>query len=470
MSFETSHQRAGDRLPKGGRVLVLGAGESGISAARLLHSEGHDVTLADFQLHPAHTNEGLREIASSGVRVVFGADCIRADDLSSFAYGVVSPGVDSTVGPVRSLVAGGLTLVSEIELAWLRAQRPCVAVTGTNGKTTTTQIIELMLNACGKRTRASGNIGPSFSRQILSGEALDYDTLEVSSFQLETIHRFHPKGVVWTNFAEDHLDRYPDMGAYRRAKLRIFENLTEEDFAVVNLRDALPELRCEKITFSAYVGGGDFDLKDGAIRYRGEKLLEASRIRLRGAHNIENMMAALGVGLGLGLDLSACAEAIATYCPQPHRCELIATVNDVEYVNDSKATNLDSVEKALLSEVRPVVLIAGGKDKGFGFGPLTGLVAARCRAAVLIGEMAARIRDEWAPSVDCHLSGSLPEAVSLASRLSSPGDVVLLSPGTSSFDMFKNYAQRGEVFREEVRKLGELASAEQQDCQPLRNV
>jgi UDP-N-acetylmuramoylalanine--D-glutamate ligase len=463
MSFATSQQGLGDRLPPGSRVLVLGAGESGISAARLLKSEGQDVTIADFHLHPAHTNDGLRELVDLGVRVVFGADCVRPDDASSFAYAVVSPGVDSTVGSVRSLVSAGLGLVSEIELAWLRAKRPCVAVTGTNGKTTTTQIIELMLNACGKRTRASGNIGPSFSRQVLTGEELDLDTLEVSSFQLETIHRFHPAGIVWTNFAEDHLDRYPDMGAYRKAKLRIFENQTESDFAVVNLRDALPDLRSERITFSAYVAGGDFDLKDGAIRYRGERVLETSRIRLRGAHNIENMMAALGVGLGLGLDLSACADAIATYRPQPHRCELVATVNDVEYVNDSKATNLDSVEKALLSEVRPVVLIAGGKDKGFGFGPLTGLVAARCRAAVLIGEMAERIRDEWAPQVDCHLSGSLPDAVSLAARLSSPGDVVLLSPGTSSFDMFKNYAQRGEVFREEVRRLSELVPFEKQD-------
>jgi UDP-N-acetylmuramoylalanine--D-glutamate ligase len=463
MSFAMSQDWVGDPLPRGGQVLVLGAGESGMSAARLLNQEAHDVTLADFHFHPAHTNDGLRDLAACGVRVVFGADCIRPEDVANFAYGVVSPGVDSTVGPVRALVASGLRLVSEIELAWLRANRPCVAITGTNGKTTTTQIIELMLNACGKRTRASGNIGPSFSRQILSGELLDIDTLEVSSFQLETIHRFHPKGVVWTNFAEDHLDRYPDMAAYRRAKLRIFENQTESDFAVVNLRDALPDLRSDKITFSAYVGGGDFELKDGAIRYRGEKLLDASRIRLRGAHNVENMMAALGVGLGLGLDLFACAEAISDYCPQPHRCELVATVNDIEYVNDSKATNLDSVEKALLSEVRPVVLIAGGKDKGFGFGPLTGLVAARCRAAVLIGEMAERIRAEWAPQVDCHLSESLPEAVSLASRLALSGDVVLLSPGTSSFDMFKNYAQRGEVFREEVLRLGELVATEKQD-------
>jgi UDP-N-acetylmuramoylalanine--D-glutamate ligase len=260
------------------------------------------------------------------------------------------------------------------------------------------------------------------------------------------------------------------MGAYRRAKLRIFENQNEGDFAVLNLRDALPDIRAERITFSAYVGGGDFEMKEGAIRYRGEKVLEASRIRLRGAHNVENMMAALGVGLGLGLDLSACAEAISTYCPQPHRCELVATVNDVEYVNDSKATNLDSVEKALMSEVRPVVLIAGGKDKGFGYGPLAGLVAARCRAVVLIGEMAERIRDEWAPKVDCHLADSLPAAVGLAAGLSCPGDVVLLSPGTSSFDMFKNYAQRGEVFRAEVGKLSEFASTEKQDRSALRTV
>jgi UDP-N-acetylmuramoylalanine--D-glutamate ligase len=458
-----SQQQIGDRVPPGSKVLVIGAGESGVSAARLLLSESAEVTLADFQVHPAHTNETLRALAECGVRLTFGPDCVRTDEAADFVYAVVSPGVDSTVGPVRELGMAGLAMVSEIELAWLRAARPCVAVTGTNGKTTTTQLIELMLNACGKRTRASGNIGPSMSRQMLTGEELDIDTLEVSSFQLETIHRFHPHGVVWTNFAEDHLDRYPSMDAYRRAKLRIFENQGEGDFAVVNLRDALPGIRAERITFSAYTGGGDFELKDGAIRYRGEPLLAAGRIRLRGAHNVENMMAALGVGVGLGLDLRACAEAIATYQPQPHRCELVATVNDVEYVNDSKATNLDSVEKALMSEVRPVVLIAGGKDKGFGFGPLTDLVSARCRAAVLIGEMAERIRDEWSPRVDCHSAPSLPDALELASRLSFAGDVVLLSPGTSSFDMFKNYAERGDVFREEVRKLAKRADMEKQD-------
>jgi len=241
---------------------------------------------------------------------------------------------------------------------------------------------------------------------------------------------------VWLGFAPDHLDRYPDMDAYYAAKVRIFENQDADDWAVVNLRDKLPALQAQTLTFSAYQRGGDFDLRDGVIHFRNEPVLAMADTRLRGTHNAENLMAALGVGFALGVSFDAMRGALAAYSALPHRCELIRTLDGVDYVNDSKATNLDSLEKALAGETRPVVLIAGGKDKGFEFHTLAGLVAEKCRCAILIGEMADRIERAWTPQVSCINAGrSLEQAVSIARSNARAGDIVLLSPGTSSFDM-----------------------------------
>jgi UDP-N-acetylmuramoylalanine--D-glutamate ligase len=345
-------------------------------------------------------------------------------------------------------------MIGELELAYEMCQCPIVAITGTNGKTTTTQLIELMLNECGVKTVAAGNIGPAFSARVRQSSDLDIMTLEVSSFQLETIRRFRPNISVWLNFAPDHLDRYGSMEEYYAAKLRIFENQTPEDWAVVNLRDKLPNLKAQRITFSAYASGGDFEFRDGCIYHHGEAVLRMSETNLRGLHNAENLMAALGVGLVRGLTFAQMAPALAAYRALPHRCEPVRDFEGVEYVNDSKATNLDALEKALESETRPVVLIAGGKDKGFEFDALTELVSKHCRAVVLVGEMAQRIDAFWASRVPCFQAGtSLVDAVRLAREQSRPGDVVLFSPGTSSFDMFKNYADRGNQFRTAVENL-----------------
>jgi len=283
---------------------------------------------------------------------------------------------------------------------------------------------------------------------------LDVMTLEISSFQLETITRFRAQIAVWLGFAHDHLDRYRSMDEYYAAKIRIFENQTADDWAVVNFCSTLPELRARKITFSAFTGGADFSLEGSTIHFRGAPVLRLADTQLRGAHNAENLMAALGVGVARGLDFDAMRAPLCEYKPLPHRCEPIRVVDGVEWINDSKGTNPDSVEKALLGETRPVILIAGGKDKGFEYDMLTDLVARKCRAAVTMGEMADRIEELWGERLPVFNAGrSLERAVELARAQARPGDLVLFSPGTSSFDMFKNYADRGNQFRELVQAL-----------------
>jgi UDP-N-acetylmuramoylalanine--D-glutamate ligase len=275
----------------------------------------------------------------------------------------------------------------------------------------------------------------------------------VSSFQLEAIRAFHPFITVWLNFAPDHLDRYRSVAEYRAAKLRIFENQTEQDVAVVHAAEVLPKIRPRRITFSAYSDRADFRVSDGAIVYENQPVLRLSDTKLRGLHNIENLMATLAVGVARGLSFAQIVPAVCNYEPRPHRCEFVRELNGVEYVNDSKATNLDAVEKALAAQTKPVVLIAGGKDKGFTFDPLRSLVKDKVTSAVLIGEMAGSIKRSWDGAVNCEIATSLANAVERAHAVAKRGDVVLFSPGTSSFDMFKSYADRGDQFRALVHTL-----------------
>jgi UDP-N-acetylmuramoylalanine--D-glutamate ligase len=442
----------------GHKIAVLGAGESGRSAAFLLHRSGATVTVLDTGA--SNEMESARQsLEAAGIHAVFGAEAL--DQMSGYDQAVVSPGIDPTAALVRALEAHGIPWIGELELAWKFCVCPVVAITGTNGKTTTTQLVERMLLGAGVRTLAAGNIGPAFSAKVSESAGLDMMILEVSSFQLERIEAFRPRVAVWLGLAPDHLDRYASMADYRAAKLRIFENQTSEDWAVVNLRSDLPDLAAQKITFSAYESGADFELKDGVILFRGRAVLKMSETRLRGLHNAENLMAALGVGVAMGMDLGEIVGPLKEYESLPHRCEWVRTLDAIDWINDSKGTNPDSVEKALQSETRPVVLIAGGKDKGFEYDTLTDLVASKCRAAVLLGEMAGRIEALWRDRVPCFNVGySLPEAVAQARCCAHPGDVVLFSPGTSSFDMFRNYADRGNQFRGLVEALSSDAAAE----------
>jgi UDP-N-acetylmuramoylalanine--D-glutamate ligase len=432
-------------------VAVLGAGLSGSAAALLLASEGAQVTVLDSADEKNLLKSTLDNLRAHGVRVVCGPEANQHP--SAYDWMVLSPGIDPISTLARNFSSCGIDTISELELGWRSCDVPLIAITGTNGKTTTTELIAQMLNACGQRTIACGNIGKPLSEVAREKQPFDVLTVEVSSFQLEAIRAFRPAISLWLNFAPDHLDRYPSVAEYRAAKLRIFENQTEQDVAVVNAAEALPTIRPSLITFSVYSNRGDFRLSDGAIVYENQPVLRLTETKLLGLHNIENLMATLAVGVARGLSFTQMVPAIRDYEPRPHRCEFVRELDGVEYVNDSKATNLDAVEKALAAQTKPVVLIAGGKDKGFTFDSLRSLVKDKVRSAVLIGEMAESIRRSWDGAVKSEIASSLANALERARTLASAGDVVLFSPGTSSFDMFKSYADRGDQFRKLVQTL-----------------
>lgn len=430
------------------RTAVLGLGTSGEAAARLLHSRGASVTVFDSGKPDA---QKIRTLQDLGISTVIGevANSAKAD----YEVTVLSPGIDPVVPLVQNFRRQGAAFIGELELAFRFCERPVIAITGTNGKTTTTQLIESMLNAAGHRTVACGNIGMPFAEAVQLQAEYDLFTVEVSSFQLETISTFRPDVAVWLNLTPDHLDRYPNMAEYRTAKLRIFENQRSTDYAVTNYSDDLPGIVARRITFSAYSKGADFILHGDTICYRDEPLLKMTETHLSGIHNAENLMAALGIAQAIKVPFEKAKRGLTNYRLLPHRCEKVGEIDGVIFINDSKATNLDALVKALESQPRPIVLIAGGKDKGFEFDAIAGLVHDKVKYAVLIGEMADRIFQTWSKVAPCSCAKTLQAAIDRARQHSLPGDVVLFSPGTSSFDMFKNYADRGNQFREIIQEL-----------------
>ena len=433
----------------GKNAVVLGLGHSGEAAALLLSEEGAAVTVCESGDNPALRGKAAG-LESRGIRVLLGAD---ADcDPSPYDVAVLSPGIDPAVALVQNVIGKKTPIIGELELAFEECSCPTVAITGTNGKTTTTELTTEMLKACGVRTMASGNIGLPFATAVRSSHELDVMVLEVSSFQLETIRTFRPQVSVWLNLSPNHLDRYPGMKEYREAKLRIFENQTASDIAVVNAASELPPLAARKITFSAHRKDADFTLDGSVISFEGRKILDQNETRLQGIHNAENLMAALAIGHALDVEFDLMAGAVTDYTAPAHRCEFVRTLDGVRWINDSKATNLDAMEMAIRSQTAPIILIAGGKDKGFEFDAIAPLVRERVRAAVLIGEMKDRIAGSWRDT-PCHKSQSLEEAVRGAADLAEPGDVVLFSPGTSSFDMFRNYGERGNLFKTQAQQL-----------------
>jgi UDP-N-acetylmuramoylalanine--D-glutamate ligase len=439
---------------KNQNIAVLGAGLSGAAAALLLKSEGAHVTVLDGAEEKDLLKSTIDNLRAQGIGVTCGT--AANDDSSAYQMAVLSPGIDPVSRLARNFSSRNIDMIGELELGWRSCEIPVLAVTGTNGKTTTTELLAEMLNACGQRTIACGNIGKPLSEVAREKTQFDVLTVEVSSFQLETIQTFRPSISLWLNFAPDHLDRYRSVADYRAAKLRIFENQTAGDVAVVNAIERLPGVSARTITFSAYADSADFRLSEGAIVFQNEAVLRLSDTKLRGLHNIENLMATLGAGMARGLSFREMVPPLCVYEPRPHRCEFVRELGGVTYVNDSKATNLDAVEKALRAQTKPVILIAGGKDKGFTFDPLRSLVKEKVRSTILIGEMAERVARSWSGVVKSEIASSLADAVERAHAVAKPGEIVLFSPGTSSFDMFKSYADRGDQFRALVQALPQL--------------
>jgi UDP-N-acetylmuramoylalanine--D-glutamate ligase len=441
-------------------VVVLGLGKSGMAAASLLQRDGARVVVRD-EAEGEQLEERANRLRELGVRVELGN---HFDSAARFDLAVLSPGIALEKPFVTELVKKHTPVLSELELAYRYCVCPIVSITGTNGKTTTTELINWMLESCGKRAVAAGNIGNVFSEAVHESAGLDALVLEVSSFQLETIEQFRPDIGIWLNLTPDHLDRHQSMDDYARAKARMFMNQTCDDVAIVSnsvlpwLRKIHAKLHGRLITISAN-GGQDADLwldwSDGQTIWcrlpecRGI-LLRMDETNLRGQHNAENILAAFAAGLAMKLPVSEIREAICSYCPQPHRCEFVANINGVTYINDSKGTNVDAVEKALRALPGPVVLIAGGRDKGLDFTVIKEVIAEKVKLAVVIGETAEKIARAWSDVVPCERAGSMAEAVRIAAGNTHSGETVLLSPGCASFDMFENYEHRGDEFKREV--------------------
>ena len=422
-----------------------------MAAALLLKDEGANVTVLDSAPENKLLKSTVDTLRGQNIRVVCGNEADRNADKYDFV--VFSPGIDPASALAQNFSARKIDIIGELELGWRSAETPVIAITGTNGKTTTTEMLAQMLNACGQKTIACGNIGKPLSEVAREKTKYDVLTVEVSSFQLETIKTFHPSIALWLNFAPDHLDRYRSVGEYRAAKLHLFDNQAADDVAIVNAVETLPPLTARTITFSAYSNRADFRLSEGAIVFENQPVLRLNQTKLRGSHNIENLMATLAAGHARGLSFEKMVPSLCAYEPRPHRCEFVRQIGGVDFINDSKATNLDALEKALQAQTKPVVLIAGGKDKGFTFETLRDLLKEKVRSTILIGEMAERIARDWADVTKTERASSLADAVARAHDTAKSGEVVLFSPGTSSFDMFKSYADRGDQFRALVQAL-----------------
>jgi len=432
----------------GKRVVVLGLGISGMEAAKFLQEKGAHVLVRDNSADNAKVIERAEALRQRGVEVELGPE---VKSTARFDFGVLSPGINPNVPLVQTLRQAGLPLFGELEMAYRFCECPIVAITGTNGKTTTTELVNAILVAGGKRTMASGNIGTAFSTAVRDSSNLDVMVLEVSSFQLEHIVDFRPRISVHLNLTPDHLDRYGSMEEYELAKWQLFRNQLAEDYAIVNVNLRLPALVAHKITFSAAGLPADYQLIDGWLVARGEQVLEQNRTNLIGQHNAENMLAALAVADLYNVARDVTIDALCRYQPLPHRCEKVAEINGVTFLNDSKATNIDALEKALIAMHKPVILLAGGKDKGLDFTGLRPLLREKVKAVVLIGQMSEKLFAAWNSAVPCHLATTLADAVNQTQKLAKSGDVVLFSPGCSSYDMFKSFEDRGDQFRELVK-------------------
>ncbi|MDD3293798.1 MAG: UDP-N-acetylmuramoyl-L-alanine--D-glutamate ligase [Geobacteraceae bacterium] len=441
------------------KILVVGLARTGASVARFLSERGARVTVTDRREREAVASfiESLQErdvafeLGRHGDETFLSADLI-----------VVSPGVPMDIAPIKLAVSRGIPVISEIELAYRFIDAPIAAITGTNGKTTTTTLSGEIFSACGFKTFVGGNIGRPLIDLVTSGESVDRVVAEISSFQLEGIERFRPRVAVLLNITEDHLDRYASYQEYIDAKARVFANQTSDDFAVLNVDDPLVAGYAKKIP-SRVAPMSRHDVleqgifyRDGIITFKWEGRVErfpTSAFKLRGVHNLDNCMAALATALLMGCDAAPALAAVEAFPGLPHRMELVATVNGVAYYNDSKGTNVGSVVKSLESFPGKITLIAGGRDKGGEYAPLAELVRRRVRRLILLGEAKERIKDALGHLTDTILVESLEEAVREAHRLARPGEIVLFSPACSSFDMFRNYEERGERFASLARSL-----------------
>ena len=450
----------------GKKVLVIGAARSGVAAARFLAERGAVVALHDKKPLAEWTDEA-RALKAEGVGLV--PDEAPMWLLDQIELVVLSPGVPAQSIPVRYAERAGAEVIGEVELAARFLQGRIVGITGTNGKTTTTTLIGELLKGAGLPVQVGGNIGMPLISLIESSREDGWTVAELSSYQLETIKDFHPTVAVMLNLMPDHMDRYETLTEYGAAKHRIFRNQEPGDVAILNADDSVISswaagLRAHVVLFST-----ERELDEGLFLRRetrelisrtreGERvLLRRDEMKLRGLHNVQNVLAALAAGLACGASPEAMRETVRQFQPVEHRLELVAEIGGVEFYNDSKATNVDAAVKALeafTDAPGQVVLLLGGRGKNAPYAPFAALLEKKARALVLLGEDAARIESELKRHAPTTVrAADMRDAVRRAAALAQPGDIVLLAPACASFDMFDNFEHRGRVFKEEVGNL-----------------
>jgi UDP-N-acetylmuramoylalanine--D-glutamate ligase len=444
---------------KGKRALVIGARRTGASAARYLARRGASVRLCDKSSREFDAER--KRLAGEAVEWCLGRDDAALVDGVDLV--VPSPGVPRDHSLLRAAAARGAAIVAEIELAFRGLDVPVYAITGTNGKSTTTELLGLMLRKAGRRPFVGGNLGTPLVDAVDAD--IDCAVAEISSFQLEWVEEFRPTIGVFLNLTDDHLDRYRSLDEYGEAKLALFRAQTAEDWAILSRDDPWVWSRRERVPGRVISFGGDaveygtFP-RDGTIVVRlpesgkaNELVFAMASSRLRGVHNVENVMAASTAALAAGVEPAAVQAAIDEFAGLPHRLELVREHRGVSYVDDSKGTNVGAVVKSLASIPSPVILLAGGVDKGGSYTPLRKLVRERVKRLVLFGEARDKIRAELGAETDTIVVTTFEDAVAQAAAVARAGDTVLLSPACSSFDMFRDYAERGARFRALVEQL-----------------
>lgn len=441
-------------LPEG-PFLVVGLARSGIAAARALKAHGQTVFGVD-----AGEPEGLEVLRESGID--FETSVSGTDRLETARTVIKSPGVPSSAEVIAEAHRRELEVIGELELGWRMFEAPVVAVTGTNGKTTTTELTSHLIRSAGQAASAAGNVGHAIcevAMEAWAGEEVGTVVCECSSFQLEDSAAFSPEVAVFLNLGPDHLDRHGTIESYREAKLKIFSNQTEGDVAVLNADEPALEgivTAAATVRFSTAADAvTSLTLEGSRVMVDGETLIDASEMQIIGRHNIANAMAGAASALALGLSREQVAAGLRSFPPVAHRYEPVAEIEDVTFINDSKATNVGATLAALESSDRPLHLILGGSAKGESFDDLAGPVRAGCRGIYLIGETADEIGRALEPAglEIVRYCEDLEAAVSEAAGAAVPGEAVLLSPSCASFDQFRDYEDRGDQFRRLVEEL-----------------
>lgn len=458
-----SQLREGNRVDYSkNNILVIGLGRSGKAASLKLKSLGATVLASDTS-EKHEMKQGAAELEKSGISVRLGKQ--EEGLLDGIDLIVVSPGVPSRVPVLEAARRRGIPIWSEIELAYRLTGKPIIAITGTNGKTTTTTLAGKVFEAAGRKPAVAGNIGTPLVTAV-DNEDVETMVVEVSSFQLDTISDFRPKVSVLLNITEDHLDWHPDFADYVRAKSRLFANQTVDDVAILNMDDEVVRSLAPHIKAKIVGTSKDREFHPGVFIRDGHVIANidgevdicgVDEVKIRGDHNLDNIMAVVGIALVCGIEPILIKETVAGFPGLSHRTEFIASVGGVDYYNDSKATNVDATVKALTAFNRPIVLLVGGRNKGNSFTALAQNIDSNrhVKAVIAFGEAGREILSALPAGTLEEYAGTVDDAVVRAAMLAQPGDIILFSPACASFDAFNGYAQRGEAFRQAVLALGE---------------